>query len=56
MTPDGQYVYATFDATASGTGGVAVVHVPTRTLVTTWPYPGSGRPHGVWYSSRKARF
>jgi len=56
MTPDGQYVYATFDATGSGTGGVAVVHVPTRTLVTTWPYPGSGRPHGVWYSSRKARF
>ena len=56
MTPDGQYVYATFDATASGTGGVAVVHVPTRTLVTTWPYPGSGRPHGVWYSSRKPRF
>ena len=56
MTPDGQYVYATFDATATGTGGVAVVHVPTRTLVATWPYPGSGRPHGVWYSSRKARF
>ena len=56
MTPDGQYVYATFDATATGTGGVAVVHVPTRTVVATWPYPGTGRPHGIWYSSRKARF
>ena len=54
-----EYVYATFDyGTASSTtpGGVAVVHVPTRTVVATWPYPGTGRPHGVWYSSRKARF
>ena len=31
MTPDGEYVYATFDAGAAGIGGVAVVHVPTRT-------------------------
>ena len=56
MTPDGRYVYATFDAGMSGTGGVAVVHVPTRSVVATWPYPGSGRPHGIWYSSRKPRF
>ena len=56
MTPDGQYVYATFDAGTAGTGGVAVVHVPTRTVVATWPYPATGRPHGVWYSSRKAHF
>ncbi len=59
MTPDGRYVFATFDfATTSSTnkGGVAVVHVPTRTVVATWTYPGSGRPHGVWYSTRKPRF
>jgi DNA-binding beta-propeller fold protein YncE len=56
MTPDGRYVYATFDAGTSGTGGVAVVHVPTRTVVATWPYPGTGRPHGIWYSSRTPRF
>ena len=53
MTPDGRYVYATFDAGITGTGGVAVVHVPTRTVVATWPYPGTGRPHGVWYSASK---
>ena len=56
MTPDGRYVYATFDAGTTGTGGVAVVHVPTRKVIATWPYPGTGRPHGIWYSSRKPRF
>ena len=55
MTPDGRYVYATFDEGIAGTGGVAVVHVPTRTVVATWPYPGPGRPHGVWYSASKLR-
>ena len=55
MTPDGRYVFATFDAGIPGTGGVAVVHVPTRTVVSTWLYPGTGRPHGVWYSSRTPR-
>jgi DNA-binding beta-propeller fold protein YncE len=56
MTPDGRYVYATFDAGATGSGGIAVVHVPTRTVVATWPYPAVGRPHGIWYSSEKPRF
>jgi len=59
MTPDGRYVFATFDYAATSSankGGVAVVHVPTRTVVATWTYPGTGRPHGVWYSSRKPRF
>jgi len=56
MTPDGRYVFASFDAGASGTGGVAVIYVPTRRVVATWSYPGSGRPHGIWYSARKARF
>ena len=55
MTPDGHYVYATYDEGVSGTGGVAVVHVETRTVVATWPYPGTGRPHGIWYSATKLR-
>ena len=51
---DGRYVYATYDANIGGTGGVAVVDVRTQTVVKTWEYPGTGRPHGVWYS-RKTR-
>jgi hypothetical protein len=56
MTHDGRFVYATFDAGPSGTGGVAVVDVRARTVVDTWVYPGIGRPHGIWYSTRKAEF
>ena len=54
MTPDGKYVFATFDAGITGTGGVAVVHVRTRQVVDTWAYPGTGRPHGVWFSATRA--
>lgn len=54
ISDDGRYVYATYDALAGGTGGVAVVDVRTRLVVKTWQYPGTGRPHGVWYS-RKTR-
>jgi YVTN family beta-propeller protein len=55
ITRDGRYVYATFDAGAGGTGGVAVVHVRTRKVVDTWAYPGTGRSHGIWYSKKKLR-
>ena len=55
MTHDGRFVYATFDAGANGTGGVAVVHVRTRTVVDTWTFPTTGRPHGIWYSTRKVK-
>ncbi len=54
ISGDGRYVYATCDALAGGTGGVAVVDVRRRAVVKTWQYPGTGRPHGVWYS-RKIR-
>ena len=54
ITDDGRYVYATYDANIGGTGGVAVVDVRTQAVVKTWEYPGTGRPHGVWYS-RKTR-
>jgi DNA-binding beta-propeller fold protein YncE len=56
MTNNGHYVYATFDAGAGGTGGVALVDVRTRTVVRDWAYPGTGRPHGIWHSRKKPRF
>jgi YVTN family beta-propeller protein len=55
MTRDGRYVYATFDSGATGTGGVAVVDVRSRKVVDSWAYPGTGRPHGIWYSRKKPR-
>lgn len=55
MSKDGRFVYATFDRAAAGTGGVAVVDVEGRTLVDTWAYPGTGRPHGIAWTSTKLR-
>ena len=56
MTPNGHYVFATYDNGTSGTGGVVVVDVRTREIVNSWEYPGTGRPHGIWYSRKAARF
>jgi DNA-binding beta-propeller fold protein YncE len=55
MSKDGRFVYATFDRTASGTGGVAVVDMSGRSVVDTWAYPGVGRPHGIAWTSTKLR-
>jgi DNA-binding beta-propeller fold protein YncE len=55
MTKDGRYVYATYDAGVTGAGGVAVVNARSRRVVATWEYPGTGRPHGIWYSKKKLR-
>ena len=55
ITGDGRFVYATFDADIPGRGGVAVVDVRERQVIDTWTYPGSGRPHGIWYSTKKVR-
>ena len=55
ITPDGRYVFATFDAGVSGKGGIAVVDVQRREVVKTWAYPGQGRPHGIWYSRKEVR-
>jgi DNA-binding beta-propeller fold protein YncE len=52
---NGRHVYATFDAGVSGIGGVAVIDVRTQTVVDTWAYPGTGRPHGIWYSRKKLK-
>jgi DNA-binding beta-propeller fold protein YncE len=56
MTPNGHHVFATYDKGTSGTGGVVVVDVRTRQIVDRWEYPGTGRPHGIWYSPKAARF
>jgi DNA-binding beta-propeller fold protein YncE len=53
ITKDGRFVFATFDAGSTGTGGVAVVDVRERKVVATYQYPGTGRPHGIWYSKKK---
>ena len=53
-SPDGRYVYATFDAGAAGQGGVARVDLD-RGKVETWLYPGAGRPHGIAYSTERLR-
>jgi DNA-binding beta-propeller fold protein YncE len=57
MTPNGRYVFATFDrGLPPNRGGVVVVDVRTRQIVNWWEYPGEGRPHGIWYSKKAARF
>jgi hypothetical protein len=56
MTPNGHYVFATYDNGAGGKGGIVVVDVRTREIVNSWEYPGTGRPHGIWYSRKAARF
>ena len=48
-SPNGRYVYATFDTGMTGFGGVAKVDLH-RGTVTTWPYPTVGRVHGIAYS------
>jgi DNA-binding beta-propeller fold protein YncE len=53
-SPDGSYVYAAFDATAAGTGGVAKIDVRRRKVVDTFAYPTTGRPHGIAYVAGKS--
>lgn len=57
MTPNGRYVFATYDrGLPPNKGGVVVVDVRTRQIVNWWEYPGEGRPHGIWYSKKGGRF
>jgi hypothetical protein len=55
MSPNGRYVYATFDSGSAGQGGVAVVDVHRQQKVATWAYPTPGRPHGIDYSTVRLR-
>jgi Uncharacterized conserved protein len=51
LSPNGRFVYATWDAGATGTGGITVIDVQTGQRAGGWAYPGVGRPHGIAYSS-----
>lgn len=51
LSPDRRYVYATFDAGATGVGGVAVVDALSGQRLGSWTYPTPGRPHGLAYST-----
>jgi hypothetical protein len=55
MSPNGRYVYATFDSGMSGQGGVAVVDVHRQQKIATWAYPTTGRTHGIDYSTVRVR-
>ncbi len=55
MSDNRRFVYATFDRGTTGTGGVVVVDMRTRSVVDTWDYPGLGRPHGIAFTSRVPR-
>ena len=46
-SPDGRYTYAAFEGPGAG---LAVIDHQTN-AVTTIPYPGGGRPHGLDFSS-----
>ena len=50
-SPDGRYVYATWDAGIDGRGGVTVIDAQNGQRAGGWPYPGVGRPHGIAYST-----
>lgn len=54
-SPDGRFVYMTFDAMPGGQGGVAKVDVHRRAVVDMFLYPGVGRPHGVAYVAGRGR-
>ena len=56
MSPNGHFVFATYDNGTTGKGGIVVIDVRTREIVNSWQYPGTGRPHGIWYSRKAARF
>ncbi len=55
LSPDGRYVYATFDSGITGQGGIAIVDVHRQQKVGTWAYPTTGRPHGIDYSTVRLR-
>ena len=46
-SPDGQRIYATFDAGVTGVGGVVALDARNGQRLLSWTYPGTGRPHGI---------
>ena len=51
LSANGRYVYAGFEGPEAG---VAVIDVASKNVVATFPYPGGGRPHGVFYADPAA--
>jgi YVTN family beta-propeller protein len=45
LSANGRYVYAVFEGPGAG---VAVIDRRSGSIVSTFPYPGGGRPHGVY--------
>jgi YVTN family beta-propeller protein len=45
LSPDGRYTFIALE----GPGAVGVIDNGTLRVVTTYAYPGGGRPHGVFY-------
>jgi len=52
MSANGRYSFVAFEGGRSP--GVAVIDHTTNTVVTTWSYPGGGRPHGIFYDDPAA--
>jgi Cytochrome D1 heme domain len=53
LSANGRYTFVTFEGGLSP--GIAVVdHKAGHRLVATYPYPGGGRPHGIFYDDPAA--
>lgn len=51
LSANGRYTFAAFEGPGAG---VAVVDNKAHAVVATYPYPGGGRPHGVYYDDPAA--
>jgi len=51
LSASGRYVYSVFEGPGAG---IAVIDRTTASVVGTLPYPGGGRPHGVYYADPAA--
>jgi len=52
LSPDGRYSFVAVEGDAPG---VAVVDNLGHSVVATYPYPGGGRPHGIFYDPEPLR-
>jgi YVTN family beta-propeller protein len=51
LSANGRYTFAAFEGPGAG---VTIVDNKTHSVLTTYPYPGGGRPHGVYYDDPAA--
>jgi YVTN family beta-propeller protein len=50
LSANGRYTFVSLD----DPGGVGVIDHRTNSIVTTWPYPGGGSVHGMFYDDPRA--